>query len=286
MSKASAVKLIDVPIVKLTPARKRKVSKKAYAKLMANIKAVGLIEPLCVFEEGDQYTILDGYIRYQVLLDLGVQTVPCQVLPTRDFYTPNRQVNNLSSKEEVRMLRKALEKVDEKTVAAAFGMTSLRSRLNTTMYRELHPRVVSAIEEGKLYQSTGKELTFVQPKRQAEILKLMEKAGDWSLAFAKAQILKTPPQLRSGKKKRKDNPWDQSAKKKRALVQKLQEVEQHFDFYSGLYRQYVGDLLKLAVYARQILTRAKLRKHLAEKYPDALKLFEGVVEESEGKVAV
>ena len=100
------VKGTDVPIVQLTPLRKRTISKKNYAKLLANVKAVGLIEPLCVCQEGGQYFILDGYLRYTVLLELGIETVPCLVLPSRDLYTPNRQVNHLSSKEEVRMLRR------------------------------------------------------------------------------------------------------------------------------------------------------------------------------------
>ena len=63
----------DVPIVQLTPLRKRKVSRRNYDKLLANLKAVGLIEPLCVCKEGDQFFILDGYIRYTALLELGVK---------------------------------------------------------------------------------------------------------------------------------------------------------------------------------------------------------------------
>ena len=64
--------------------------------------------------------------------------------------------------------------------------------------------------------------------------------GDYSTAFAKAQVLMTPPAMRS-KKHRKNTPWDKSQKTKH-LVKKLTEVEKHFDFYSALYRQYVGDL--------------------------------------------
>ena len=196
----------DVPIVKLTPLRKRTVSKKNYTKLLANIKAVGLIEPLCVCQESGQYFILDGYIRYTVLLELGIETVPCLVLASRDLYTPNRQVNHLSTKQEVKMLRKALEKLDEATIAKAFGVESLKSRLSTSLYRELHPLVVAELDSGRLMLSTARELTYVLTKRQLEILKLMQEGGDWSMAFAKAQILATPSNMRS-KKKRHRNPW-------------------------------------------------------------------------------
>jgi len=276
------VKGTDVPIVKLTPLRKRTVSKKNYNRLLANIKAVGLIEPLCVCQEGDQYFILDGYIRYTALLELGIETVPCLVLASRDLYTPNRQVNHLSPKQEVKMLRKALEKLDESTIAQAFGVESLKSRLNTSLYRDLHPLVVAELDKGELMQSVAKELTHVLHKRQVQILKMMQESGDRSLAFAKAQILATQPNLRS-KKKRQSNPWQRGQNTKRDLMKKLAEVEKHYDFYSALYRQYVGDLLKLAIHVRQVVTRPELRDFLAQHHPEDLEFFESVLAQSEGK---
>jgi ParB-like chromosome segregation protein Spo0J len=274
----------DVPIVKLMPLRKRTVSKKSYAKLLANIKAVGLIEPLCVCQEGDQYFIIDGYVRYTALLELGVESVPCLILPSRDLYTPNRQVNHLSPRQEVQMLRKALEKLDEQTIAKAFGLVSLKGRLSTSLYRDLHPQVVTELESSQLPQSAARELTYVLPKRQLEIVQLMRESSDWSLPFAKAQVLATQPALRC-KKKRSTNPWQKGPDAKRDLVKKLAEVEKHFDFYSTLYRQYVGDLLKLAIHVRQIVSREDLRGHLAEHHPAELQFLQSVLTESEGKAA-
>ena len=273
---------VDVPIVKLMPLRQRSISKKSYSKLLANIKAVGLIEPLCVCQEDDQYYIVDGYIRYTALLELGIETVPCLVLASRDLYTPNRQVNHLSSQQENRMLRKALEKLDEETIARAFGLESLQQRLSTKVYRDLHPQVVAEIKNDKIMQSVAAELTYVQPKRQLEILKLMEQGGDWSLAFVKAQVLATPPPQRS-KKRRRGDPWQKQQNTKRDLVKKLAEVEKHYDFYSVLYRQYVGDLLKLSIHVRQIVNRAELRDYLSEHYPEDLAFFESILAESEAK---
>lgn len=285
MAKAKkVVEGVDVPIVKLTPLRERTVRQKSYRKLKANLMAVGLIEPLCVCREDDTYYILDGFIRYQIFLELGMESVPCLVMNTKDIYTPNRQVNNLSAREEMKMLRRALEGLDEKTIARAFGMDSISSRLNTGMLKDLHPDVVTALQEERLHQKTARELTFVTQKRQAEILTLMEKGGDSSLAFAKTQILKTPPAQRTKKKKR-SNPWNANVKKKRDLVKKLADVEKHYDFYSTLYRTYVGDLLKLAIYVRQIVNRQQLLEYLEENNPDALKLFNEVLAESEGKAA-
>jgi hypothetical protein len=47
----------------------------------------------------------------------------------------------------------------------------------------------------------------------------------------------------------------------------------------------VGDLLKLTIYVRQIITRQELRDYLAANYAEELHLFESVLTESEGKAA-
>ena len=47
------VRGIDVPIVKLIPRRERKVGKKYYKRIEASLRAVGLIDPLIVFPQGD-----------------------------------------------------------------------------------------------------------------------------------------------------------------------------------------------------------------------------------------
>ena len=72
-------------------------------------------------------------------------------------------------------------------------------------------------------QSVAKELAYVVPKRQVEILSLMREGGDWSVAFAKAQILATQPSQRS--KKRRNGPWQRGHNTKRDLARKLAEVE-------------------------------------------------------------
>ena len=87
------------------------------------------------------------------------------------------------------------------------------------------------------------------------------------------------------KKKRQSNPWQRGQGTRRDLVKKLAEVEKHYDFYNALYRQYVGDLLKLAIYVRQIVTRPELRDYLAEHHPEDVQFFESVLAESEGKAA-
>jgi ParB family chromosome partitioning protein len=87
---------LDIPLIRLRPLRERKVSKREFNRILGSIKAVGLIEPLVVYPEGDDYVILDGVQRYRALLELGVEVAPCILGPQREAFTGNRMVNRVS----------------------------------------------------------------------------------------------------------------------------------------------------------------------------------------------
>jgi hypothetical protein len=117
---------IDLPVTALKPLGEREAvntkGHKGYLRIRASIKAVGLIEPLSVYAEGESYLILDGYLRYLACRELRIASVPCIVYPEKDAYTFNRMVSRLSGYQEMRMLRKSLETLDEQTIANVFGM--------------------------------------------------------------------------------------------------------------------------------------------------------------------
>ena len=115
----------DIPIELLQPRDDRKIGKREYQRIRASILAVGLIEPLLVYPEDGYYTILNGHQRYRILVELGVETVPCIFARQRESFTSNRMVNRLSPVQESQMIRKSLEELDEKTIAAALGITQI-----------------------------------------------------------------------------------------------------------------------------------------------------------------
>jgi len=103
---------LDIPLIRLRPLRERKVSKREFNRILGSIKAVGLIEPLVVYPEGDDYVILDGVQRYRALLELGVEVAPCILGRQREAFTGNRMVNRVSPVQEHRMIEKSLEEVE------------------------------------------------------------------------------------------------------------------------------------------------------------------------------
>ena len=272
----------DIPLINLLPLNERRMSKRAYKKLVASIKTVGLVEPLCVYQEGDHYFILDGYLRYKVCMELGIENLPCLVLQNKEAYTGNRYVNQLSPTQETRMLQKALKTLDESTVANTLGYKTIKHRLDNRFLKELHPRIAKAYDRGRILKTCAKELTFVAPSRQLEILNLMEKTKDFSTAYVRTQVMRTRQELRRKKKK---NPWAGNIEKKQELVKKLEQAENRYDFYSGLYRQYVTDLLKMCIYMRRLVTKEKIRAYLQEHHGELLERIETILFETEGKKA-
>lgn len=272
---------MDVPIIQLRPLRDRKSSEREYQKILASIKAVGLIEPLIVFREGDDYLILDGVQRYRALLEMGVEIVPCILGQQREAFTGNRMVNRVSPIQEHRMIEKSLEELDEQTIAAALGLSGMGHRMKKALIKRLHADVAAAFDQGRISRMGARELGFVKPARQREILTAMEGYKDYSVAFIRAMILKTPPTLRETRG-RKHDPWDKTAQKRNDLLKKLAEVEEKHDFYSRLYKQYSIDLLRLAIYARSLLTNQRVREYLRAHHPEIMTRFESVIAEAKG----
>jgi ParB-like chromosome segregation protein Spo0J len=277
---AKPIQGLDIPIVKLVPRNERKVAAKYLKRIEASLKAIGLIDPLVVFQTGDNYEILDGCLRYRILLEMGVESVPCLLGHEREAFTCNRMVNQLSSSQEMRMLRKSLEELDEKTIAHALGMGGISHRVNAHLLAKLEPSVVRAFEASKLNLACAKELTHVKPERQAEIVKLMESCGDYSVTFARGLVLKTPVAKRT-KVAGARTPWTQAEERKSDLLKKLKEAEQQQDFYSGLYRQYTTNLLKLVIYVRSLVANERVRKYLRENAPQQLEVFEQIINSTE-----
>jgi len=123
-------------------------------------------------------------------------------------------------------------------------------------------------------------LAHVKPDRQSEILSLMESCNDYGITFAKGLVLKTPTAKRS-KVNGTKTPWIQAEQKKNDLLKRLQEAEQQQDFFSGLYRQYTTNLLKLVIFVRSMLINERVRNYLAEQHAQQLAIFDEIIHSAE-----
>jgi hypothetical protein len=160
-------------------------------------------------------------------------------------------------------------------------MQSIGHRLNNTLLEKLHPEAEKAFNANKINLQTARELVNVKPERQHEILRLMESCNDYSTTFAKGLVLKTSAAKRA-KATNAKNPWSQADDRKTQLLKKLQEAEQQQDFYTGLYRQYTTNLLKLVIYVRSLLNNPDVKSHLQTHHAEQARLFEEILASTEG----
>lgn len=84
--------VIDVPLDHLLPLRPMTVritSSKKYARIVASIEQVGVIEPLVVTaaDVGGRHMLLDGHLRLHALRENGAGTAPCIVSDDDEAFT-------------------------------------------------------------------------------------------------------------------------------------------------------------------------------------------------------
>ena len=60
-----------------------------------------------------------------ILIDMGVETIPCIIWKEKDGFTPDRMVNRLSPTQEVRMIKQSLGELDEQTIAKALAVNNI-----------------------------------------------------------------------------------------------------------------------------------------------------------------
>jgi hypothetical protein len=285
MENGTSVKGVDVPIETLVPLHEREVRKNGYNRILASIRAIGLIEPLLVYEEEGSYVILDGYLRYRACLELGIKTIPCLLRVTKEAYSANRMVNHLSPVQESRMIRQSQGTLEPETIAKTLGLASIKHRLLEKVLQKLHPEVIRVFDDKSIpLRLCARDLTFVKPEYQEVILREMEKAGEFSPAFVRALVLRAPESMRNLKGKRR-NPWNRGAEHKKELAAKLEHVDRQHDFYAKLYRDYVADLLKLSIYVRKLVSHERIRTFIQSSQPEILRQFEEIIFETEVKKA-
>ena len=78
--------LVDIPVDRLVPNpwNPNKMSFEMYHKLREYIRHEGMVEPIVVRRDGDDYQILGGYHRWRVAKELKYKTVPCALVEMDD----------------------------------------------------------------------------------------------------------------------------------------------------------------------------------------------------------
>ena len=179
-----------LPIRLIDPNRdqpRRTFDEAALQDLAASIKAVGVLQPIIVAQEGERYTIIAGERRYRASRLAELTEIPAIV---RDWDAQKRleaalienlQRDDLNPVEEAMGVRKLMDEagLTQQMVSERLGK-SRPAVANLLRLLTLPESVKQLLVEGKLSAGHARALVTVDPRRQAQLANLTVQQG-WSV---------------------------------------------------------------------------------------------------------
>ena len=199
------------------------LNSRKFKQVVASITAVGLIEPLSVGkadEASGQHLLLDGHIRWLALKQLGYADAPCLVATDDESYTYNNRVNRISSIQEHRMIRRAVEQgVPPERLAAALNVDVSFIYKKVSLLEGVCPEAAELLKDQTFSPQLAAILRKMKPTRQIECVELMLDANSVTLSYAEALLAATGSHLLTGAKPKtiKGVTSDQMAKMEREM---------------------------------------------------------------------
>ncbi len=277
------LKVLTLPVTSIVPQREFTSAVRAsltYKQIMASVREVGLIQALIVFPKApDQYLLLDGHLRLDVIMQQGWNEVECIVATDDEAYTYNKRVNHLPPVAQHYMLRKALSKgLTEQRLAEALDVDINMIRRTSTMLEGICPEVIEILKEKDLPASGFSLLRKMKPFRQIEAAEHMVASAKYTLSFATALLAMTPPDFLV------DAPHNRKIKDKSPEIQALlrEEKDSIVRDLKDAEASYGTDILALTVacgYLQRVLQNRRIEKHLEKHFPEILNTLRPLIAE-------
>ena len=252
-----------------------------YKRIAASVRELGLIEPLVVYSQPgqrDQYLLLDGLIRLDILKSQGATETFCLIATDDDAYTYNQKVNQLTAIQEHFMIMKAVENgVPDGRIAATLNVnvTSIRNKMN--LLDGICPEAVSLLKDKRVAAQALREMKRVTPMRQIEMAELMIAAHNYSSSYAKCLFTATSADQRL--ETEMQPPADGLSPEDRArMTREMQEMRQNFKIIEETHGDNVLRLVLGIGYLRNLLNNARVVRFLSHYYADILGEFQKVIE--------
>ncbi|MGI6854237.1 plasmid partitioning protein RepB C-terminal domain-containing protein [Mesorhizobium sp. 1B3] len=251
-----------------------------YRRIARSIEEVGIVEPLIVAHlkgSGDQFILLDGHIRYTLLFELGMETVPCLIADDDEAFTHNKRINRLATVQEHFMLLRAIKNgVSEEKLARALDLDIVAIKRRRTLLDGICPEAVEVLKDKSVNPATFDALRKMKPLRQVEVVELMATAGNFTSSYAKALLAATRQKdlLHSDKpKKIAGMTSEQMARMEREMASLHQDFKQ-------IEESYGDDILHLVIasgYLSRLVNNPEIEHYLSEHHAEILQEFKAVI---------
>ena len=276
-------RLIVLPTDAIQPAREpseaMRLSAK-YRRIAQSIEEVGVIEPLVVARptgRDARYLLLDGNVRFAILLERGEADVRCLISSDDEAFTYNKRINRLATIQEHYMIVRALKRgVSEEKLARALNVDVKSIKRRRMMLEGVCPEVVDLLKDRNISLQSLEVLRKMKPMRQIEAVELMMALGNFSCAYAKALLAGTRQndlaQPDKAKKVGQMTP-EQMAR----LEREMTTLNQDFRALEATYGDDVLHLVISAGYVGRLISNGAIQQYLAKRQPELLEELRGIV---------
>jgi len=276
--------LVVAPItalVPLKPLRPTIKESRKYQQILASVRAIGVVEPPAVIRDPSrkaQFLVLDGHLRIEALKDVGATEVECLVATEDDTYTYNKRINRLTATQEHRMICRAVDRgVPEERLAEALGLdvTSIRRRFR--LLDGICPAASELLRDTPCTMAGFEVLRQMTPVRQVEAAQLIIDQNNYSVKFAKALLLATPPEELVDPRKRKPKARTaQTAEQMARMERELTSLQSQAKAYEDSYAVNNLELSVAKKYLEKLLSRPRVVRWLSQNEPDYLEQFQAI----------
>ncbi len=276
--------VVEIPLTDILPMRKvAKSTKKTvkYRQIVSSIKRIGLIEPLVVHRQKSsdrQYMLLDGNVRYEVLVDLEVDSVKCLIALDDEAFTYNHKVNRLTAIQEHFMIMKAVKSgVSEEQIADVLDIDVALIRKKRDLLVGICPEAVALLKGKKATSASFAQLRKVVPMRQIEMAELMCATSNFSESYSKCLIAATPTEQLVDKETSREVDGLSSIEMAR-MEREMDALAKDFKQIDEVHGKNVLNLVIATGYLKSLLDNARVVRYLAGNYPEILTELQKVAE--------
>ena len=263
-----------IPLKIIPPSIRNSVK---YKQILASVKEVGIIEPLVVSpcKDGkDQYYLLDGLIRLEVIKELGDKKITCIISTDDEAFTYNKHINRLSTIQEHRMIVRAVERgVSEAKIASALNVDVKSIILKRKMLDGICKEAVELLKDKMVSGGVFRVLKKMVPMRQIECAELMNSMNVYSVPYAKALLAGTP----KDKLTEPDKPKKIKGIDEEQMARMQSEMLSLQDEYRLIEETLGSTVLNFTVakgYISKLMDNAKVIRYLSQYYPEILDEFQ------------
>lgn len=251
-----------------------------YRRIAESISEVGIIEPLVVARTGDakgEYLLLDGHIRFEILLQRGEMKVPCLISDDDEGFTYNKRINRLATVQEHYMIVRALERgVPKEKLARALGISLGVLHQRSTLLEGISADVAEFIKDNSVSSRTFEILRKMKPRRQLEASQLMALADNFSASYASA-LLAATGQNDLAKSDRPKKVSGMTAEQMTRMEREMEGLQQQFKAAESAYGDDVLHLVIASGYLSKLLRNRKIVQYLDRLHPELVPEFKAII---------